>query len=101
MTVGSAVGAVREIFAKIKAIDAKHGKFDFALCAGDFFGPLKEPSEAENEDDISQLLDGKIEGEIFNSILVVTQLMIVYSSPQMLHHAGRIPAARTRYREIC
>jgi hypothetical protein len=66
--VGSAVGSVREIFAKIKAIDAKHGKFDFVLCAGDFFGPLKEPSEADNEDDISQLLGGKIEGEAFSSI---------------------------------
>lgn len=60
---GSAVGSFREIFAKIKAIDAKHGKFDFALCAGDFFGPLKEPSEEEmGEDDVSQLLEGNIEG---------------------------------------
>ena len=60
---GSAVGSIREIFTKIKTIDAKHGKFDFALCTGDFFGPLKEPSEEETEDnDVSQLLEGRIEG---------------------------------------
>ena len=60
---GSAVGSIREIFAKIKAIDAKHGKFDFALCTGDFFGPLKDPSEEEKEDnDVSELLEGRIEG---------------------------------------
>ena len=70
MTVGSAVGSVRAIFAKIKAIDAKHGKFDFVICAGDFFGPLNEPSEA-NDDDISQLLEGKIEGEFLKSNPVV------------------------------
>lgn len=64
LTVGSAVGSIRDLFAKIKAIDAKHGKFNFVLCTGDFFGPLKssdEPlEEEENETDL--LLDGKIEG---------------------------------------
>lgn len=63
MTVGSAVGSIRDIFAKIKAIDAKHGKFDFVLCAGDFFGPLTEDnSETGEDDDISQLLEGNIAG---------------------------------------
>jgi hypothetical protein len=63
LTVGSAVGSIREIFAKIKAIDVKHGKFDFVLCAGDFFGPLKEDiNESGGEDDISQLLGGNIKG---------------------------------------
>jgi len=59
LTVGSAVGSIREMFAKIKAIDAKHGKFDFVLCAGDFFGLLKE---GDAEDDTSQLLEGNIQG---------------------------------------
>ena len=55
------------MFAKIKAIDAKHGKFDFVLCAGDFFGPVKEDTnENSGEDDISQLLGGNIEGSFSN-----------------------------------
>ncbi|KAJ7578407.1 CwfJ C-terminus 1-domain-containing protein-like protein [Mycena floridula] len=37
-------------------IDAKNGKFDFALCSGDFFGPLDDAGEQINE-----LLDGQIE----------------------------------------
>lgn len=78
---GSAFGSIREIFAKIKAIDAKHGKFGFVLFAGDFFGPLKEPSEAESEDEISQLLDGKIEGETFYFALVVD---LTHGSLQLL-----------------
>ena len=57
---GSAAGSIREIFAKIKAIDAKHGKFDFVLCTGDFFGLLKE--EEMEDHDVSQLLEGRIEG---------------------------------------
>ncbi|KAI0372979.1 nuclear protein [Pilatotrama ljubarskyi] len=62
LTVGSAVGAIRELFAKIKAIDEKHGKFDFALCIGDFFGPPKDASEAYAEDDeLIQLLEGRLE----------------------------------------
>jgi hypothetical protein len=63
LTVGSAVGSISQIFAKIKAIDVKHGKFDFVLCAGDFFGPPKEDTnETGGEDDISQLLEGNIKG---------------------------------------
>ena len=58
---GSAVGAIRELFAKIKAIDAKHGKFDLVLCTGDFFGPTAS-SEDEN-DDLPQLLAGQLEGK--------------------------------------
>lgn len=69
LTVGSAVGSIREIFAKIKAIDAKHGKFDFVLCAGDFFGPVQEPSEESmGDDDVSQLLGGNIEGTPYTSL---------------------------------
>jgi hypothetical protein len=47
-------GPIREFFDKIKTIDAKHGKFDFVLCVGDFFGTGKD-------DEIQQLLDGKLE----------------------------------------
>ncbi|KAF9077200.1 CwfJ C-terminus 1-domain-containing protein-like protein [Rhodocollybia butyracea] len=61
LAVGSAVGAIRDVFAKIKAIDDKHGKFDFALCVGDFFGPL---TDTDKEDEVSLLLDGKLEAPI-------------------------------------
>ena len=62
MTVGSAVGSFRELFAKIKAIDAKHGKFDLVLCTGDFFGPPKVDEEYGEDDEITQLLNGTLEG---------------------------------------
>ncbi|KAI0928971.1 hypothetical protein AcW2_004809 [Taiwanofungus camphoratus] len=62
LTVGSAAGSIRELFAKIKAIDAKHGRFDLVLCTGDFFGPRKDEEETYSEDsDLVQLLDGKLE----------------------------------------
>ncbi|KAI0094333.1 CwfJ C-terminus 1-domain-containing protein-like protein [Irpex rosettiformis] len=62
LTVGSAAGSLRELFTKIKAIDAKHGKFDLVLCTGDFFGPPKDEGEEYKEDDeIIQLLNGKLE----------------------------------------
>jgi hypothetical protein len=67
LTVGSAVGAIRELFLKLKAIDAKHGRFDFAICTGDFFGLSKE--ENAEEDEVHQLLSGRLEGlhlAIFN-----------------------------------
>lgn len=58
LTVGPALGSIRQLFAKIKAIDAKHGKFDFALCVGDFFG-----GAVDGADETQALLDGMIEGE--------------------------------------
>jgi hypothetical protein len=61
LTVGSTVGAIRELFAKVKAIDAKHGKFDLLLCTGDFFGPPKNEPETD-DDEIVQLLEGRLEG---------------------------------------
>ncbi len=58
---GSASGSIQDLFAKIKAIDAKHGKFDFVLCTGDFFGPLKDLGD-DGEDETKLLLEGQIEG---------------------------------------
>ncbi|KAJ3515729.1 hypothetical protein NLJ89_g1570 [Agrocybe chaxingu] len=62
LAVGSAVGSIRDLFTKIKAIDAKHGKFDLLLCTGDFFGPLKD--DAVDEDEVGQLLGGQLETPI-------------------------------------
>lgn len=65
LTVGSAAGAIRELFAKIQAIDAKHGKFDLVLCTGDFFGPPKDQGEAYRDDeDVMQLLNGSLDAPI-------------------------------------
>ncbi|CAL1705644.1 unnamed protein product [Somion occarium] len=62
LTVGSAAGSIREIFSKIQAIDAKHGKFDLALCTGDLFGPPKE--EYGEDDEVTQLLNGSLEAPV-------------------------------------
>ena len=57
------MGSIRELFAKIKSIDQKHGKFDLVLCLGDFFGPPKDAQDAYEEDhEVMQLLDGRLEG---------------------------------------
>ena len=57
LTVGPAFGSIKELFAKVKAIDAKHGKFELLICVGDFFGPDDESTE------LKELLEGQIEGE--------------------------------------
>ncbi|TFK30054.1 hypothetical protein FA15DRAFT_195152 [Coprinopsis marcescibilis] len=62
LTVGSAIGSISQLFAKIKSIDAKNGKFDLALCIGDFFGPVQ--TEEDSNDEISQLLSGKLEAPL-------------------------------------
>ncbi|KAJ4478504.1 CwfJ C-terminus 1-domain-containing protein-like protein [Lentinula aciculospora] len=69
LALGSANGSIQDLFAKIKTIDNKHGKFDFALCVGDFFGKLKDDKPVEDageeaEDDISLMLDGKLAAPI-------------------------------------
>ncbi|KAF9013941.1 nuclear protein [Cyathus striatus] len=61
LAVGSAVGSIRELFSRVKGIDAKYGKFDLLLCTGDFFGPLKGVEHPSKEDETSLLLDGNIE----------------------------------------
>jgi len=63
LTVGATVGSIRNLFIKLKAIDAKHGKFDLVLCTGDFFGPISNAEDSsEDSDEITQLLDGTLEG---------------------------------------
>ncbi|KAH8099564.1 nuclear protein [Cristinia sonorae] len=64
LTVGSAAGSIREMFSKVKAIDAKHGKFDLVLCTGDFFGPPKVDEEYGENDEVMQLLDGSLEAPV-------------------------------------
>ncbi|KAK0196580.1 CwfJ C-terminus 1-domain-containing protein-like protein [Armillaria mellea] len=59
LTVGAAAGSIRDLFTKVKSIDSKHGKFDFVLCVGDFFGPPKDTPD--DDDEMIQLLDGRIE----------------------------------------
>jgi len=48
----------------VKAIDAKHGKFDLVLCTGDFFGPPKVGEEYGENDEVIQLLDGSLEAPV-------------------------------------
>ena len=50
------------MFSKVKAIDAKHGKFELLLCVGDFFGP--DGVEGGHEDEVKALLQGEIEGAV-------------------------------------
>jgi hypothetical protein len=96
LTVGSVVGAIRDLFIKIKAIDAKHGKFDLVLCTGDFFGPLAASAEVNDEDETKQLLDGKLEGapDIFKKY-VCCDLDACSSPHRMLYHARRISFTRS------
>jgi hypothetical protein len=61
LTVGSALGQISELFAKVRSINAKHGKFDLVLCLGDFFGPVKD-GEGELCPDAAALLNGRLEG---------------------------------------
>lgn len=70
---GSAAGSIRDLFAKVKAIDAKHGKFDLVLCTGDFFGPPKDEGEEYAEgDEVMQLLNETLESTC--SVLTLTTL---------------------------
>ncbi|KAK7040914.1 hypothetical protein VNI00_009510 [Paramarasmius palmivorus] len=60
----SVKGSITDLFTKVKAIDAKHGKFDFVLCVGDFFGKLGDSEDGSAQDEVSQLLNGDIEAPI-------------------------------------
>ena len=93
------MGSIRELFAKIKSIDQKHGKFDLVLCLGDFFGPPKDAHEAYGEDhEVMQLLDGRLEGRLLSIHLYAYLCLnaLRYSPPRVLHHARRPPITRTR-----
>jgi hypothetical protein len=61
LTVGSALGSFSSLFSKVKAIDAKHGRFELLLCAGDFFG---FPSEEGDDSELDLLLAGKHDGKL-------------------------------------
>lgn len=101
---GSAVGSIRELFEKVKSIDAKHGKFDLVLCIGDFFGPLESPDEVNPNDETSQLLDGKLEGVFiitFYWIFEVDRDAREVSTDRMLHNAGRSATSRTSRAKVC
>jgi len=96
LTVGSAVGSIRELFTKVKAIDAKHGKFDLLLCTGDFFGPV---AESTPDDEVSQLLAGQLEGA--SSLPVAFSCTYSYASAnRMLPHAGGPTVARKSCEEV-
>ncbi|VDB82716.1 unnamed protein product [Peniophora sp. CBMAI 1063] len=63
LTVGSALGQISDLFAKVQSINAKHGKFDLVLCLGDFFGPVKEGEGELNADGLA-LLEGKLKAPL-------------------------------------
>jgi hypothetical protein len=87
LTVGSTIGSIRDLFAKVEAIDAKHGKFDLLICVGDFFGPA-----SEENDDISQLLDGRLQGMLM-SCTTYNILIGGQSTNRMLCYARRVSIA--------
>ena len=95
-------GSVRELFAKVKSIDERHGKFDFVLCLGDFFGPPKDAEEAyEGDHEIIQLLDGRLEGRVNPGISMYVSLSTLCFSPnRMLHYARRAPPTSPGRREV-
>jgi len=97
LTVGSAFGSLRELFNKIKSIDAKHGKFDCVLCVGDFFGPLQAAgADSATTDELTDLLDGAIPG-ILLCYFPERHFDSPSSTRKVLHYAGRKPPTRTRY----
>ena len=89
------MGCVRDLFAKVKAIDAKHGKFDLVICTGDFFGPPNEETSSE-DDEIGQLLDGRLEGALCRAHFRRLGFDHWLCSPyRVLCDAGRIPSTST------
>lgn len=59
LTVGPAIGSIKELFTKVNAINAKHGKFELLICVGDFFGASDDGSGSP---EVEELLNGQIEG---------------------------------------
>jgi hypothetical protein len=64
LTVGSAEGSIKDLFAKVTTINAKHGPFDLVLCTGDFFGQPGTVAE-RGAIDMKGLLDGTLAGLYF------------------------------------
>lgn len=96
LTVGSAVGSIAALFSKIKAIDAKHGKFDFVLCTGDFFGP-----PGDEGGDTEKLLSGELEGMLRHLRSIFFVLKTPDSTIGMLYHPGKVHFAGDCCREVC
>ena len=90
MTVGSTIGSIRDLFAKVKAIDDKHGKFDLLICVGDFFGPASDEEVSEGDNDISQLLDGRLEG-IFMFVQHIAYLLALKAPIECYVMQGECP----------
>ncbi len=91
LTLGPCLGAIKELFAKITSIDAKYGKFDFALCVGNFFGPPTHAAdEPEAQKDLLDLLEGKVEGTLAAAKPAMPRFShrCIASAPRMLPHAG-------------
>ncbi|KAI8926861.1 CwfJ C-terminus 1-domain-containing protein-like protein, partial [Entophlyctis helioformis] len=56
LVVGSLDGRLKQAFAKVAAIHAKHGPFDLMLCTGDLFGPDPDQQVADLEALLSRSL---------------------------------------------
>lgn len=92
---------MREIFAKIDGINAKHGKFGVVLCLGDFFGPVNEDGTTNNPE-VAQLLNGDIVGIPVCLVPLYYALTkpTLYSSVNMLRDARRISPTILRDRKV-
>ena len=100
MTVGSALGQISDLFAKVKSINAKHGKFDLVLCLGDFFGPVREGEGELNADGLA-LLEGKLEGAPCLESHCSQFLMFGrHSSVAVLCHGWRAPHTSAGSRQV-
>ena len=62
LTVGPPCGRVKELSAKVKAINDKYGPFEALLCLGDLFTPYRGEG-AEMSQDESDLLEGELKRE--------------------------------------
>lgn len=101
---GSALGSLRDLFTKVKSIDAKHGKFDLVLCTGDFFGAVKDEDTVDEESETYQLLEGKLEG-VLHSLHHFTLwsdecVMSGAAPPTVLHYARRATSSYLCNREV-
>ena len=99
LTVGPAVGSIRELFTKVKSINSKHGQFELVLCVGDFFGP--SGTRGQESPDISSLLNGEINGLDHLRDVCLSANSIYHSAIAVLCYARRTSDTREGYREIC